>query len=1659
MNRIYRLIRSRKTGQLVAASEAAKGDPSLAAGRSGVLVSRAGARRRHGALGLCWLGGSAASFILMAHTAHAACGPTQTTDLIVGQTVETCNDAQPGVLADGNSVTAPGNNTVLTHGLSADGVVVRNSGTATLVGTSVTVNGDGSNAVSMSTGSTVTMDANTVLTVNGNGGPGGFDGSQIAGIKITGTSGQSSTLNMTGARVVTTGTNALGGDFEGVFQNLNINGASFTTSGAQSIGVVLTTSGTPTLTNTTIHTSGTDAAGLLVGGGSGTQAAFTGGAITVDGQSIGAQVVFGARLTMNSATVNAAGAGSTGLSINNNANMNLGTTGALTVNATGAGSVGLVVGSATAGDIGTATLSNAAIVAGANASDAMRVNQATSVVQFASTTLLQAANQGAYGLALDNGAVVTFDAAAPAGATVLPIFNVTGDGGAAIDINGVGSRANFNNVTLDATQTAALTLGANTWGILSENGALAAITGTTSLNDVGLWARGTGPGADIGTIRISSNVTAANIRAEVDDYGLLDVNPRTLGSTFTLDSLQGTGSAGTGQVLIGGVSLEIAGTEQTTYTGTINGNGDLIRSGSGSLTLTGANALTSFSGPVHIRDTATLGLAGAAQGTGLAFDFSTPSATLDISGSTAASGVQVGRINSLAAGNGTINLGSSNLTVSSALDSDFSGTIQDGAPGSGRLTKAGTGTLTLSGPNVFNFGANTGGGVLVQGGTLAVTGQTNASQRTFNVSGPGVLDLSAVANSNGNFTAGMISGDGTINLGANSLTVDGVNNLDGTNAGTFSGSLTGGNAGGMGLVKAGAGTLILSGNNAFGYVGGTDIESGVLAIRNVTPSAFTKTFTLDGGWLDLSDVGPPNENTANNWPGITIDQGANANQGGIIGANDNMTYNVAGGTTQTVGYHLGDGSTPNGQGIFVVKQGDGTLELTGDNNYVGNTRIEGGTLRVTSDHNLGDITVAREVVLNGGDLDIGGSFVSARNIELRTSGAVNVEAGQDTTWRAAVDNGGDFTFTKNGAGRLAFSGASNVGGVIANGGTLDMGAATVNSTTAGTAAVAVHGSTVGFAGGTINSAGDAIVSDGSSTINLANTTLNAAAGNALYRVTSGQGTLNATGQTLSGTLQADAGAGLVVNLNGGSVYTGTPSLADASSTAAINVNDASSVWNVTGNSTVTSLSNAGTVAFGAPVNGAYKAVRVNGNYQGGGTVAMNTVLNTGGPLSAQSTDRLLITGNVTGTTTLHLTTTGAGANTNTSLNNLPVPTEGISLVQVGGNSSANAFKLDGGYVAANGSPYQYRVFAYGPGQTAASQSQLENAILNWDYRLQTSYLDSNGNPVPGVPTSGGGGGGGRPAVVAQASSDLVAPLALQNYGATVMGSLNRRLGEIRGDDVPPPDNRGEVFSRVIAASSSYHSNRDFDSYGYDFHQDIEAMQIGGNWLHLTDQNQNLRLGTAVTIGSTSVRPKTSDAESSKFDLNARSLALTGTWQHKSGWYVDGVLSVGTFNGNVKTDKSSNAGRIQGNSLEASVETGKAFTLNNGYVVEPQFQLMSQTFRFDNHDDVDGVHTDWNNSTFVTARGGVKVSIPVQSAPEWKPFVAANLLQTWGGDSDVKLANTSFTPGTVGTAMQLQVGATGQISRNLSVYGELSGQQRIGHGTSSVYGNVGVRYLF
>ena len=555
------------------------------------------------------------------------------------------------------------------------------------------------------------------------------------------------------------------------------------------------------------------------------------------------------------------------------------------------------------------------------------------------------------------------------------------------------------------------------------------------------------------------------------------------------------------------------------------------------------------------------------------------------------------------------------------------------------------------------------------------------------------------------------------------------------------------------------------------------------------------------------------------------------------------------------------------------------------------------------------------------------------------------------------------------------------------------------------------------------------------------------------------------GSTLTGDIYVNSGNRADVSLSGGSSLTGS---ALQQSGATLNLDIGNSAWVVTGNSILNNLRNAGRIVFGRSSAGAYKTVLVTGSYTGNGAVQMNTRLDAGGSLANQRTDRLLISGDATGKTQLIVRNTdGQGSHTGGEEH---LPGEGISLVQVGGHSTAGAFELHGGYVRAfDGSPFQYRLFAYGPGQQGRTQPDPSQSLLpdgqtaQWDYRLQSSYLDPAGEIHPPVDPDPGGGKDGetetRPALVPQGSAYLIAGLAVHNYETMVLDDLQRRLGDIRRRSEDESMDHAEVFARIMGRTGNYHSDKGWRDYGYDFSQHGEALQIGGNWLAHVDGQQTVRLGIASAFGSTAATPYASAAEASRLSFQAYSVALTGSWQHRNGWYADGVLSASYYDGSVNTQQRGDVAGLYGYGLNVSLETGRTWHFRSGWEMTTYAQLLSSAQHLGNTIDKDGVVVDLGNSHAWTGRLGVRVALH-SLTPALTPYVRLGVSHTWSDASSVTLSGRSFETGSPGSSFEIGLGVSGQIKPQLTVYGEISRQNRMNRaGFNNTFATLGGRYEF
>lgn len=516
---------------------------------------------------------------------------------------------------------------------------------------------------------------------------------------------------------------------------------------------------------------------------------------------------------------------------------------------------------------------------------------------------------------------------------------------------------------------------------------------------------------------------------------------------------------------------------------------------------------------------------------------------------------------------------------------------------------------------------------------------------------------------------------------------------------------------------------------------------------------------------------------------------------------------------------------------------------------------------------------------------------------------------------------------------------------------------------------------------------------------------------------------------------------------------------------------AGSTWTMTGDSDVSAyVSNGGVLAITPASVGTPATLTVRGNYGGsGGTFALNTVLNAGGALANQVTDRVLIEGDVTttGPTALVVTGSGGGALTDTNQNGAVDAGEGISLVQVGGASRADAFVLHGGYVAAG--PWQYTLHAFGPGQTDPAQNALANGLLGWDYRLGNTFVcDGDCEPVtpvepPVVPPVEPPVEPGREAVVPQVPSYLSAPAALLTYGDMLGDGLRQRLGDIRSGTSHDPVG-GEMFARYLGGQLRYTSNLSFKRFGYDFDQQVNALQLGGSLVALDGDNGTLRAGWAADHGTTRVSPKAVDGHSSA-KYRATGIAGWVTWQHGSGLWVDGVLGATRFRGDVGSDaRGADVARVRALGWSMSVETGMPIALGGEWTVEPRFQLKHQQVNFRDFLDVDGLAVSLGTAKRTTALAGARIARSADA--RFMPYVGLDLIHSTGGDPTTDVASAEwgvegrFRSGRVGNGYRVAAGLTSQLTDHVQLYGEGTWRHFVGgYGMQGWAGNVGVRVTF
>ncbi|EBV3276736.1 AIDA autotransporter-like protein ShdA [Salmonella enterica subsp. enterica serovar Wangata] len=968
-------------------------------------------------------------------------------------------------------------------------------------------------------------------------------------------------------------------------------------------------------------------------------------------------------------------------------------------------------------------------------------------------------------------------------------------------------------------------------------------------------------------------------------------------------------------------------------------------------------------------------------------------------------------------------LGSGDVTDDATLELNTGGTFDNAISGSGKVEKSGDDALTLSGANTYS------GGTLISGGTLVASNVEALG--TGDVTDNAVLEL----NTGGDFD-NAISGSGQV-------------------------------------VKSGDETLTLSGSNT--YTGGTLISGGTLVASNVEA-------------LGTGDV--------------TNDAVLELNTGGTFD-------NAISGSGQ------------------VEKSGDKTLTLSGSNTYTGGTLISGGTLVASNVEALGSGDIDNYASLQ---LNASGQFVTA-NLTTHDNATTAIGAGsalRANTLTQEANSTLAVHLTDSNSGAIVTADRANLGGTlditgignVAKSWTRDAYAYTLidsdsaidsdfaQFTVAGMDAKQVDFLTVD---GRVNAADDTRY-DVTASLSWYADSDNAATDAHGTFTLSEQGhsfTLNTALTDVDATLNPDSatywdgkslikrGAGTLI-LGAQNTYSGdtdvqegvlwlaeTATIGSAESAQAVNIaaNAAFGGHNATVNGHVNNLGslyfvdtftvNGDVVNSSAMISGSDQpnnTLTIAGNYTGNdGHLYLNTQLGD----DSSPTDKLIVTGDTAGSTTLHITNVnGLGAQT----------VNGIEVIEVGGQSDGD-FTLYKGHVDINAWTYT-----------------LKQNGGDWYLRSESDDVPDDGGDV--TPPDDGGdvtppddGGGVTPP---DDGGDITPP----DDGGDITPPDDD--GEVTppddGGDITPPDDDGNItppdggdvtpvapqyradigvylgnqwmarnlqmqtlydregsqyrsadgsvwmrFKAGKAESQAVNGNVDIDS-------DYSQFQLGGDILTWSDGAQSVTVGLMGSyINASTDSTGNRGADGSQFSANGSvdgyNLGLYATWfadaQSHRGAYIDSWYQYGAYNNSVDNDGLS-ASRYDSAAHAVSLETGYRYDIalsnRNTVSLTPQAQVTWQRYSADTVIDDGGTRISGQNDDSWTTRLGVRVDGKLyKESGRIQPFMEVNWLHA-SDNASATFGDTKVSQDLPNDRVEVKVGIQANVSERLSVYAQAAGQK-------------------
>ncbi|MEJ1910055.1 autotransporter YcgH [Escherichia coli] len=511
-------------------------------------------------------------------------------------------------------------------------------------------------------------------------------------------------------------------------------------------------------------------------------------------------------------------------------------------------------------------------------------------------------------------------------------------------------------------------------------------------------------------------------------------------------------------------------------------------------------------------------------------------------------------------------------------------------------------------------------------------------------------------------------------------------------------------------------------------------------------------------------------------------------------------------------------------------------------------------------------------------------------------------------------------------------------------------------------------------------------------------------------------------------------------ISSNSTLNGATKLVSGTTTLKLSEN---TIWNMKGDSVVTHLTNSDSI-----INLSYddgqtftqgKTLTVKGNYVGNnGQLNIRTVL--GDDKSA--TDRLIVEGNTSGSTTVYVK--NAGGSGAATLN-------GIELITVHGDESpADAFRQGDARIAAGAFEYQLK-------QQGKNWYLTSYQSVNEEDNSSEGNSESTETPTP---------------VLRPEAGSYVANLAAAN--TLFVMRLNDRAGETRYiDPVTEQERSSRLWLRQIGGHNAWRdSNGQLRTTSHRYVSQLGADLLTGGFTDSDSWRLGVMAGYARDYNST--HSSVSDYRS-KGSVRGYSAGLYATWFaddiSKKGAYIDAWAQYSWFKNSVKGDELAYES-YSAKGATVSLEAGYGFALNKSFGLEAAkytwiFQQQAQAIWMgvdhNAHTEANGsrIENDANNN--IQTRLGFRTFIRTQeknSGPhgdDFEPFVEMNWIHN-SKDFAVSMNGVKVEQDGARNLGEIKLGVNGNLNPAASVWGNV-GVQLGDNGYNDTAVMVGLKYKF